>query len=279
MNIRPGVVIATFLALSQSCFAADSATESPRTFHWPGKIKAAVSLSYDDALDSQLDVAIPALNKHQIKGSFYLTLANPSVSKRMQEWRKAAQQGHELGNHTLFHQCSASMPDRAWVKPENDLDKTSVDQLKEQILVANTMLQAIDGKHERTFTVPCGDRKAGGENYLGAVKQAFVAMKANIGSGVTEDMNALDPYAVSVVTPSNVTGKQLIDIVKAAGEKGTMANFTFHGVGGDYIQVSKEAHEELLKFLAEHRDIYWTDTFIDIMKYVRNQNSQIPHSN
>jgi len=275
MKIGSGIVIAAFFTLSQACFPA----ESTQAFHWPGKIKAAVSLSYDDALDSQLDVAIPALNQYRLKGSFYLTLANPSVSKRMPEWRQAAQQGHELGNHTLFHQCSRSMPDREWVQPKNDLDKTSVEQLKEQILVANTMLQAIDGKHERTFTVPCGDQKAGGENYLGTIKPEFVAIKAVIGSGVAEDMSTLDPYAVNVVTPSNVTGKQLIDIVKAAGEKGTMANFTFHGVGGDYIRVSKEAHDELLKFLAEHRDIYWTDTFINIMKYVKSQNDPITNSN
>jgi peptidoglycan/xylan/chitin deacetylase (PgdA/CDA1 family) len=275
MKIVSGIVIAVFFTLSQSCFAAESA----QTFHWPNKIKAAVSLSYDDALDSQLDIVIPALNKYRLKSSFYLKLANPSVSKRMPEWRKAAQQGHELGNHTLFHQCSRSMPDREWVQPKDDLDKMSVEQMKDQILVANTMLQAIDGKRERTFTVPCGDQKAGGENYLDAVKQEFVAVKAGGGTGVVEDMNTLDPYAVNVIAPSNVTGKQLIDIVKAAGEKGTMANFTFHGVGGDYIQVSKEAHDELLKFLAEHRDIYWTDTFINIMKYVRNQKNPVEKSN
>lgn len=275
MKIGSGIVIAAFFTLSQSC----SAVESTQGFHWPNKIKAAVSLSYDDALDSQLDIAIPALNRHRLKGSFYLTLANPSVSKRMPEWRKAARQGHELGNHTLFHQCSGSVPGHEWVKPKNDLDKTSAEQMKDQVTLANTMLQAIDGRHERTFTVPCGDQKAEDGNYVDTVKQEFVAIKAAMGNGVTEDMNTLDPYAVNVIAPSNVTGKQLIDIVKAAEEKGTMANFTFHGVGGDYLQVSKEAHEELLKFLAEHRDIYWTDTFISIMKYVGSQKKPVANPN
>ena len=48
-----------------------------------------------------------------------------------------------------------------------------------------------------------------------------------------------------------------------------MINFTFHGIGGDYITTSKQAHEELLAYLAAHRDVYWTDTFINIMKYVK----------
>ena len=59
--------------------------------------------------------------------------------------------------------------------------------------------------------------------------------------------------------------------VKQAGERGTMVNFTFHGIGGDHLSVSKEAHEELLRFLAANRKQYWTDTFLNIMKHVRRE--------
>jgi hypothetical protein len=48
-----------------------------------------------------------------------------------------------------------------------------------------------------------------------------------------------------------------------------MANFTFHGIGGDYLAVSDQAHAELLAYLAEHQDIYWVDTFLNIMKFVK----------
>lgn len=50
-----------------------------------------------------------------------------------------------------------------------------------------------------------------------------------------------------------------------------MVNFTFHAVGGDHLPISVEAHEELLSYLDDHRDIYWVDTFINIMKYVKQQ--------
>ena len=43
------------------------------------------------------------------------------------------------------------------------------------------------------------------------------------------------------------------------------------GIGADYLSVSTQAHEELLGYLAAHRDIYWTDTFINIMQYVKAQ--------
>jgi peptidoglycan/xylan/chitin deacetylase (PgdA/CDA1 family) len=244
------------------------AAEGDAAFKWPKGQKAAVSLSYDDALDSQLDHAIPTLNKYGLKGTFYVKLASPVIDKRLPEWRAAAKKGHELGNHSLFHQCSKSLPGRDWVEADQDLDKLTVGQMKDQVLLANTFLYAIDGKRERTFTAPCIDKNAGGKNYIDAIKSEFVAIKVESG-GVTPDMNKLDPYAVGVAFPTNVTGQQLIDIVKEAAEKGTMANFTFHGVGGDHLSTSVEAHEELVKYLAAHKDIYWVDTFVNEMKYVR----------
>ncbi|MES3021208.1 MAG: polysaccharide deacetylase family protein [Pseudomonadota bacterium] len=244
------------------------------SFHWPGKIKAAVSLAYDDALDSQLDVALPALNKRGLKASFYLQLSNTSVGARMAEWRAAARSGHELGNHTLFHQCSSAQPDRAWVQAHRDLESTSVAQLKDQIQLANVMLYAIDGKRARTFTAPCGDGQARGVNYLGAIKADFVAIKAGGGSGIAPSMAALDVHAVNIYAPVGMSGKQLIDMVKAAVAQGTMLNLTFHGIGGDYLTTSRQAHEELLAYLADNSDTIWTDTFLNIATFAHAQNAK-----
>jgi len=47
-----------------------------------------------------------------------------------------------------------------------------------------------------------------------------------------------------------------------------MINFTFHGVGGDHLAVSREAHQQLIDFLAANPQ-YWTTTFIEQMQYVQ----------
>lgn len=243
------------------------------TFAWPHREQAAVSLSYDDAIDSQLDHAVPALDKYGLKASFYLTLSSPALARRLPEWRALAAHGHELGNHTLFHQCQRSLPGREWVTPERDLDHTSAAQMLEQVRVGNAMLQAIDGQSLRTFTLPCGDRLATGVDYLPLLREEFVAVKAGDG-GVVPDMQKLDVYSVGVTAPSGVTGAQLIALVQQAQARGTMINFTFHGIGGDYLTVSTQAHEELLAYLAAHRQQVWTDTFIHIMKHVKQEQSK-----
>ena len=248
--------------------ACAAATTNTTAFAWPHGAKAAVSLAYDDALDSQLDNAIPALDRAGLHGSFYLTLSNASLMNRLDDWRAAAAHGHELGNHTLFHQWSAAVRGHEWVTPDIDLDTTSAARMVAQVKLANTMLHAIDGRTERTFTVPCGDLLAQGVNYVDLVKREFVAIKSGSG-GVVAGMQTLDPYAVAVTAPEGSSGAQLIALLQQAAQAGTMINFTFHGIGGDYITTSKQAHEELLAYLAAHRDVYWTDTFIDIMKYVK----------
>ncbi|TXH93159.1 MAG: polysaccharide deacetylase [Rheinheimera sp.] len=245
------------------------------TFSWPHGAKAAVSLAYDDAVPSQLDTAIPQLNAAGLKGSFYLPLSADTLQSRLDDWRAAAAQGHELGNHSLFHQCAKSLPNRDWVSPDRDLDKTPASRLVDEIRLGNAFLQAIDGKTQRTFTAPCTDQLAAGTPYLPLLTQDFVAMKTTVG-GVVADMQKLNIYAVPVITPSDVTGAQLIAWVTAAGEKGTMVNFTFHGIGGDHLQISAAAHAELLQFLAAHKDEYWTDTFLNLMLHVKAQQHKKP---
>lgn len=243
-------------------------------FAWPEGRKAAVSLAYDDALASQLDNALPALDRHRLKASFYLQLSSESVWTRTEDWRAAARSGHELGNHTLFHQCSGRAPERDWVTPAQDLDATTVAQMAAQVAFANTLLEQIDGRdgglEVRSFTVPCGDRRASDGDYVDAIAGRFVGIKVP-GDAVVADMIALDPAAVPVLAPEGLSGPQLIALVEEAGRKGTMVNLTFHGIGGDYLQTSAEAHEVLLAWLDAHRDDYWTATFGEIMRWVRKQ--------
>ena len=266
---RGWLVALALAAVGPLAIAADA------PFAWPKGAKAAVSLAYDDALDSQLDNAIPALNRHRLKASFYLTLAAPSITGRMEAWRQASRDGHELGNHSLFHPCAGSAPGRTWVPAHRDLDSTTAAQMQDQVRLASVFLQAIDGKTERTFTPPCLDLNASNGNYVDALKPDFVGFRARSGA-VTEAMDGLDVYAVGADAMVDVSGAQLIALVQQAAAKGTLVSLTFHGVGGDYLSVYKAAHEELLQFLDDNRGTLWTDTFLHVMQYVRSQRRPAP---
>ncbi len=234
--------------------------------NWPNDERIAVSLSYDDALASQLDHALPGLNRHGFRASFYILPNSPVVSERLEEWRALARDGHELGNHSIFHPCRATLPGREWVAAHKDLDRYTAEQMKEEISTANTILYAIDGKTERTLTPPCGDRTAGGEDYIPLVSDMFVAIKP---------LKEVPGFSVTW-SPRGVTGQELVDYVRRMEGRTRMINILFHGVGGDYLAVDLDAHDELLQFLADNQDIYWVDTFINIMRYVKHETAGMP---
>ena len=131
---------------------------------WNSK-SSAVVLTYDDAIDVDLDNVLPALDSAGLRGTFYLIGASPVVSRRVVEWRVAARHGHELGNHTLFHPCAGRLPTRSWVSPDHDLSTYTVGRAADEIRATNALLHAIDGKTARTFGYPCGDLQIGGVSF------------------------------------------------------------------------------------------------------------------
>ncbi len=236
-------------------------TDIESDFTWPANYQAAVSLSYDDALMSQLAHAIPALDKYGFKASFYLTLANPGTQQGMEQWRSVAANGHELGNHTIFHPCSKSQKDRDWVAAYHDIDTKTLTQIQQEISVANTFLQAIDSQTSRTFTIPCGDTETAEGNYVEVIRNDFVAIK-----GFNPQYDAKFDL---LLMPENVSGETLINFVKKAHRQGGIANILFHGIEGDYLTVSNQAHDELLQYLSDNRETLWVDNYRNIMQYVK----------
>lgn len=234
-------------------------------FKWPDGKKAAVVFTYDDGLDGHLDIAVPQLDEFGLKGTFYCTGNSPSLYNRMEDWREIVENGHELGNHTLFHPCDGVKQN--WVKPEYDLNNYTHEQIIAELSAANTLLKAVDGKTERTFGFTCSDFVAGGVDFTGDVKNMFQAAR-NDGS-IPETMEGYNVYKTPSWGVDSPTAKELIAYVEEAREKGTIAVFMFHSVGGGYLDVGAEEHHKLLEYISDNDDVYYTGTFIEVMDYIK----------
>src|SRR5882757_6592437 len=103
---------------------------------WRGK-KAAVVLTYDDGYVQQLDNAIPVLDSLGLKATFYLSANFPAISERLNDWKKIAANGYELGNHTLYHPCAGGAG-REWVSKEYDMNTYTVKRMTDEIRMTNT---------------------------------------------------------------------------------------------------------------------------------------------
>ncbi len=234
---------------------------------WNGK-QCAVALTYDDAIDVDLDNAIPALDSLGLKGTFYLIGSSSAVTKRIPEWRKAAANGHELGNHTSFHPCNGQLPGRSFVRPDNDLSRYTISRMTTETRFTNTLLAAIDGKTERTFAFPCGDKKIGDTAYYDFVKNDFVAargVRGGLQAAADVDLADINCYMIN-----GQNAEYMINLVKKAKATNTLVVFLFHGVGGGHgLNVDLREHSKLLHYLKEQEKEVWTASMLDIAKYIK----------
>lgn len=257
--------------MSASAIAAEG-TSSPAS-PWPGGAEVAVVLTYDDALDSHLDIAIPQLNERKLPGTFYLSGARPSIRMRLHEWRRAAQRGHELGNHMLYHPCRKSLSNRSWVKPWQDLDGYTLEQFVDEVQATNNMLKTIDGREQHTFAYPCGDMTAGGEDVIPELQKLVPAARLFSADGQHRVSDG-DFYRMGSFDGAEKNAEELIAVVEAARENHSLVGFMFHGVGGDYIAVSSEAHRALLDHLAAHPDRYWVATMQEAVAHLKREQAR-----
>ena len=218
-------------------------------FSWPEKSKAAIVLTYDDTLNSHLDVAVPQLNTAGLKGTFYISGARGDISGRMKEWRAVSKRGHELANHTLYHPCRKT-PTRDWVSADYDMVGYSVEQYVNELKVTNTLLQALDGQTERTFAYTCGDTAVGEFSVVEAIQDTVIAARAVTPDGYNTP-GSVDYYNIRSQDMSNKTGQELIAFAEKARKNKQMMVYLFHGVGGDYLSVDAQAHQELVSYVVD----------------------------
>lgn len=239
---------------------------------WRNK-KAAVVITYDDAINQHLDNAIPVLDSIGLKATFYITGFSASMQSRLNDWKKIAVTGHELGNHTLYHPCIAGKG-REWVKPDYDLSKYTIQRIVDETRATNVLLQAMDGKTRRTFAFTCADTNIGDSSFAPLLKNDFVAMR-----NVRSEMHTIDKINLSDVDCYMVngqTGEQLIEWVKKATAAQSLLVILFHGVGGGSgLDVSLAAHRQLLRYLKQNEKDLWVAPMIEVAEFIKQYQSTI----
>ena len=233
--------------------------------------QCAVVLTYDDAIDADLDNALPALDSLGLKATFYLIGSSPVVARRMEQWRAAARHGHELGNHSLFHPCDGSLPGRSFVQADHDLSKYSVSRAVDEIRMNNVLLNAIDGRTKRTFAYPCGDLTIGDSFFYAGLRKDFVAAR-----GVQPAMDPIKKVNLDNIDCYGINGQtaaQMIALVKEAMRTRTLLVFLFHGVGGGHtLNVGLNDHSLLLHFLKDHEKEIWVAPMVEVAEYIHRTN-------
>src|SRR5205823_4958752 len=77
--------------------------------------------------------------------------------KRLDGWKKAVAEGHEIGNHSNTHPCTANYS----FSRLNALENYTLEMMAAQLDGANAEIETLLGVKPRTFAYPCGQKFVG----------------------------------------------------------------------------------------------------------------------
>jgi peptidoglycan-N-acetylglucosamine deacetylase len=136
------------------CPAVDPVKKSD--FSWPAGVRGALSLTFDDAMPSQLEQGLPLLDRFAVHATFYVRPTQ--IIQRQKEWRQAVASGHEVGAHTITHPGSCNFN---WVALRDSLEEMTLEQMETQITESNKQIEKITGVRPVSFSYPCGQKFVG----------------------------------------------------------------------------------------------------------------------
>ena len=252
------------LGLAALCLAASVSAAKP--FPWPNGARYAVSLTYDDAIPTDLKNAWPALDKAGLHGTFFLCCNAFKTADSLKAWLPVGKAGHELASHTIEHPCGK---DKGLALPVGGLEAYDMARMEKELKDSRSRLASLGVRPAgETFAYPCGDSWVGAnhESYKPLVNKLFKASRGAFG-GVA------DPWGLDLTNVPAVNGAATAEALRAyaeqAEESGGWVVYMFHGVGGDYLSVKLEAHQALLDYLKSAEGLVWVAPFGEVAAWVK----------
>jgi peptidoglycan/xylan/chitin deacetylase (PgdA/CDA1 family) len=266
VSIALPAVVCVFLIQSTGELPAQNTSPA---FHWPAGKRVAVSLSFDDARASQVDVGVPLFEAHGVKVTFYV---NPrSLEKRLDGWKKAAANGHEIGNHSSSHPCTGNF---TWSR-DHALENYTLAMMEQEMDGANADTERLLGVKPTTFAYPCGEKFVG----RGAATLSYiplVAKRFRAGRGFRDEA-ANDPAFCDFAQLLGVDsdGMSLEEMKKAvltAAKTGGWLVLAGHEIGKAGNQTTEAAVlDPFLKYASDPANGIWLDTVDTVARYIQTQ--------
>ena len=263
IGARPGDPLAR-LGVSQEVLpqtARDSQIRYVGLTKYLNGAKAVVSHTADDS-SSKIPNALAALDRHDIKATFFISTARGDLETLWPVLARAVRNGHEVGSHARTHPCQFP-PDRQFCTlayTDSELNGSRDD-----------ILAQVDQPHVWSFAYPCGlcseydfvHRKLRKAGYL----FARIYPDEENGGHLVPDMNTWDEdryratYTQSVQKEGGIAPRGRTDVAAINAKfdevhrQGGIYNFLTHPNWLDYHEGN--FYEQHLAYIARRDDIWY----------------------
>jgi peptidoglycan/xylan/chitin deacetylase (PgdA/CDA1 family) len=223
---------------------------------WQGFKKAAISYTFDDGLPTDLSIAVPLFDEFGYK----LTMFVPSATSRKNNWKgikSAAENGHEVGSHTVHHV---------------GMDVLSVKQQEKELLPSIDTIDSIIPAN-RCLTMAYPYCLQGNDSL---VEKHFVAARGC--QGFVEGPTPKNMMYVSSITCGKQGLNSLVEFTEKAEEainKNGFLVYLMHIIADNsdwFSPTSPSLLRSSLNYFSKNKNLYWVDTFGNITRYIKERN-------
>ncbi|MDZ7371637.1 MAG: polysaccharide deacetylase family protein [candidate division KSB1 bacterium] len=249
-----------------SSLAVAQTRETKAPFQWPNGARCAVSLTFDDARLSQVDRGIPLLDRMGVRATFYISPDN--AKQRLEGWRAAVAEGHEIGNHTVTHPCTGNYA----FSRHNALEDYTLERIEAEIRQANEFIENELGVRAVTFAYPCGQtfvgRGAEVQSYVPLIARLFIAARGWSNQEVNNPL-VCDPAQLLAVECDGKSFAELRAWVDKAAREGGWLIFAGHEIGDGGPQTTLVASlEALCRYAADPANAVWIAPVESVARYL-----------
>ena len=256
------------IAGALSITASRPATAAAPSFPWPDGRRGAVSLTFDDARESQVDVGIPLLDSLGVKATFYVL--PEGARKRLDGWRAAARSGHEIGNHTSTHPCTGNFAfSRGNALEDYTLRRVGRDAEEASLFAAREI-----GVRPVSFAYPCGQtfvgRGAKVRSYVPVVARSFRTGRLYLGEDAN-DPAFCDFAQLLAVGFDGLSFEEVRPFLEKAAAEGRWLILAGHEIGGTGAQTTRsDTLAAVCRYAKDPANGLWVDTVEAVAAHVRS---------
>ncbi len=242
------------------------------SFEWPDSKKMALSLTFDDARLSQIDKGIPLLDRYNVKATFYVSQSN--MLQRLDGWKQAVRNGHDIGNHSLIHPCTINY---GWAQ-EAALENYTIQRMRKELDSATMIIRNILGTDPVSFAFPCGQTYVGKgvnlKSYVPLVASSFESGRMWLSEGPNDPVYC----DLTQLTGMELDGKsfdQIKALIESAAKKGSWLILAGHEMNEEGFQTSLlPTIEAICKYASDPANGIWIDNVHNIASYVRSKRGE-----
>ena len=197
----------------------------------------------------------------------------------LEGWKKAVQNGHEIGNHTLYHPCTGNFQ---WSR-DKALEDYTLAKMRNELVETNRQIESLLGVNAVSYAYTCGQKYVGrGENtesYIPLVAELFSSGRGFLDE-TANDPGYLDLAQLTGIESDGKSFLELKPILEKAQENGEWVVLAGHEMSDEGNQTTQLSMlEELIIYAQDPANGIWLATVAEISEYIEEQQRQQPLSN